>query len=150
MATEAWQQFDCYKILGVHVAAAPIEVRKAYHRASREAHPDHGGSHEGQVRVNLAYEVLSDPVTRQAHDLFWYRFRAPAVGGPGAPASPRSSGASPGQPAVAEPFEALLGRVREALGRLRGPRPARRRLRGGMPPPRRRVRGGIMKVEAAG
>ncbi len=116
MAAEAWQRFDCYKVLGVHVAAAPVEIRKAYYRASREAHPDRGGSHEGQVRVNLAYEVLSDPLTRQAHDLFWYRFRAPAVVGPEAPARPRPSGASPEQPAAAEPLEALLGRVREALG----------------------------------
>ena len=116
MAAEAWQRFDCYKVLGVHVAAAPVEIRKAYYRASREAHPDRGGSHEGQVRVNLAYEVLSDPVARQAHDLFWYRFRAPVVVGPEAPGRPRPSGTSPEQPGAAEPLEALLRRVGEALG----------------------------------
>jgi curved DNA-binding protein CbpA len=116
MAAEGWQQFDCYKVLGVHVAAAPAEIRKAYYRASRKAHPDRGGSHEGQVRVNLAFEVLSDPVTRQAHDLFWYRFRAPAGAGPEVPARPRPPAADAARPAAAEPLEMLLARVWEALG----------------------------------
>jgi len=88
MVTEAWEQFDCYKVLGVHVAATTLEIRKAYYRASREVHPDRGGSHGAQVRVNLAYEVLADPVTRQAHDLFWFRFRAPTVAVREAPVRP--------------------------------------------------------------
>ncbi len=115
MATEAWQQFDCYKVLGVHVAATPVEIRQAYYRASRDVHPDRGGSHEAQVRVNLAYETLADPVTRQAHDLFWYRFRAPAVAVREAPIRP----GRPTEPALVaeeEPLGALLRRVRRALG----------------------------------
>ena len=111
MAAEAWQQFDCYKVLGVHVAAAPVAIRQAYYRASRAVHPDLGGSHEAQVRVNLAYEVLADPVTRQSHDLFWYRFRAPGVGVREAPFGVGGSAAAANQP-----LEALLQRVREALG----------------------------------
>lgn len=115
MAAEAWQQFDCYKVLGVHVSGTPVEIRKAYYRASREVHPDRGGSHESQVRVNLAYGVLADPVTRQAHDLFWYRFRAPAV-------RVREGATRPAHPADSvvvaedEPLGALLQRVQEALG----------------------------------
>lgn len=117
MATEAWQQFDCYKVLGVHVSAAPVEIRTAYYRASRETHPDRGGSHEAQVRANLAYEVLSDPVSRQAHDLFWYRFRGPAVAVREVPAPRPGPPPEPSRdPAGNEPLGALLLRVQEALG----------------------------------
>jgi hypothetical protein len=114
MATDAWQQFDCYKVLGVHVAATTLEIRKAYYRASRDVHPDRGGSHDAQIRVNLAYEVLADPVTRQAHDLFWYRFRGPAAAGREGPARP----GGPAGPVVGadEPLGALLLRVQEVLG----------------------------------
>jgi hypothetical protein len=123
MASEAWQQYDCYKILGVHVEVNPLEIRKAYYRASRDAHPDRGGSHEAQVRINLAYEVLSDPVQRQAHDLFWYR-RAPVVPRREAPRAGRPG--EPPEPAGEAPLGALLHRVEEALGIPRGvaaPRP---------------------------
>ncbi len=30
-----------------------------------------GGSDAAQAQVNLAYEVLSDPIQRQAHDIYW-------------------------------------------------------------------------------
>jgi len=143
MATEAWQRFDCYKVLGVHVSAAPVEIRKAYYSASREAHPDRGGSHEAQVRANLAYEVLSDPITRQAHDLFWYRFRGPAVAVREAPAPRPERPPEPSrEPAGDEPLGALLLRVQEALGHggLAAPppaavQPAARGVTGVKPPP---------------
>jgi len=132
MVTEAWEQFDCYKVLGVHVAATTLEIRKAYYRASREVHPDRGGSHGAQVRVNLAYEVLADPVTRQAHDLFWFRFRAPTVAVREAPVRPPGP-AEPGKVAEGEPLGALLRRVQDLLGHTGpasapasiGPRPGR-------------------------
>lgn len=126
MATEAWQQFDCYRVLGVHVAATPVEIRTAYYRASREAHPDRGGSHEAQVRANLAYEVLSDPVTRQAHDLFWYRFRAPLVAVRDTlPVRPGRAQEERHEPPGEKPLEALLVRVQAALGfEVRVVRPA--------------------------
>ena len=117
MAVEAWQQFDCYKLLGLHVAATPVEIRKAYYRASREGHPDRGGSHEGQVRVNLAHEVLSDPITRQAHDLFWYRFRAPAVAAREARGREEPAARTVAAPPASDkPLDCLWQRVRGALG----------------------------------
>lgn len=73
MATEAWRQFNCYNVLGISSIAGPDEIRTAYRRMSLKSHPDSGGTHEGQVRVNLAYEVLSDPVLRQAHDFHWVK-----------------------------------------------------------------------------
>jgi len=30
-----------------------------------------GGSHEQQVKVNLTYEILSDPLLREQHDRYW-------------------------------------------------------------------------------
>src|SRR5438477_6826526 len=79
MRGEPWKRFDCYKILETTQSATPGEIRRAYYAMSRRTHPDAGGSHEAQIRVNLAYEVLSDPISRQAHDLFWYDGR-PASG----------------------------------------------------------------------
>lgn len=73
MPGEPWRQFDCYKVLYIAPGATPDEIRTAYRKVSQKTHPDSGGSHEAQVRVNLAYEVLSDPISRQAHDFFWHR-----------------------------------------------------------------------------
>ena len=66
-----WEQLNCYKVLDIHPTSSPQEIRSAWKQASLKSHPDHGGSHDAQVKVNLAYEVLSDPISRQAHDIFW-------------------------------------------------------------------------------
>ncbi len=59
-----------YEVLGVGSAATPDEVRAAYRRAARDAHPDrHGaGSAERMARVNEAWRVLGDPARRRAYD----------------------------------------------------------------------------------
>lgn len=64
-------EFNCYEILDVAVTASPEEIRAAYRQASRRHHPDRGGSHAAQIRVNRAYEVLQDPIVRLAHDRYW-------------------------------------------------------------------------------
>lgn len=127
MANEAWRQFNCYNVLGVSSTAGPDEIRTAYRRMSLKTHPDSaGGTHEGQVRVNLAYEVLSDPVLRQAHDFHWVKASATAkpktesVQG-----APRTSTAQPRRPPQAEPkahresssssVEELFKRVKERI-----------------------------------
>ena len=71
MPTPVWTQLNCYKVLRVDPEASPSEISAAYRSRSKESHPDVGGSHEAQVQVNLAYEVLSDPVQRQQHDKYW-------------------------------------------------------------------------------
>ncbi len=73
MAKE-WQQFNCYKILGIPPTASVQEIHSAFKKASLKSHPDLGGSHDAQVKVNLAYDVLSDPISRQAHDVHWRVF----------------------------------------------------------------------------
>jgi len=101
MPTATYTEFDCYKLLAIPPNAGPQEVRSAYHRASLRAHPDRGGSHEEQVRINLAYEILKDPVLRQAHDRYWYRDGARAS----APPPPRGDRAPtpPGRPSPPPP-----------------------------------------------
>lgn len=47
-----------YTILGVEPGASAEEVRAAYRRRSRAAHPDLGGSDEEMARVNRAYETV--------------------------------------------------------------------------------------------
>jgi hypothetical protein len=46
-----------YRELGVKPNASPEEIKKAWKKASRKAHPDMGGSTEKQQKVNAAYEA---------------------------------------------------------------------------------------------
>lgn len=71
MSQKPWMEFDCYQALGVSFDATPEALRLAYRDASRRAHPDRGGSHEAQVKVNLAFEILSHTESRAAHDRYW-------------------------------------------------------------------------------
>jgi len=66
-----YKDFDCYKILDIPQTASPQEIRHAYLKKSKEHHPDVGGSNEQQVKINLAYAILSDPLAREQHDRYW-------------------------------------------------------------------------------
>lgn len=58
-----------YEVLGVRPEAGSEEIRAAYLRLARRLHPDHeGGSDEAMQAVNAAWQVLRDPVRRQAYD----------------------------------------------------------------------------------
>lgn len=63
---------DPYEILGVARAAAPGEIRKAYHRLAKKLHPDlNPGDKTAESRfkeVASAYDLLSDPEKRQRFD----------------------------------------------------------------------------------
>lgn len=71
MISEEYKQFNCYKCLGIHSNATLQEIRTAYKKASLLNHPDKGGTHEAMVNVNLAYKILSNPIERQVHDMYW-------------------------------------------------------------------------------
>ena len=57
-----------YQVLRVAVTATDKEIKVAYRRAARKAHPDHGGEAEMFRRVTLAYETLIDPKRRDEYD----------------------------------------------------------------------------------
>ena len=61
-----------YEVLGVPVTASPDEVKRAYRRAARTHHPDHGGDAAEFHRIALAFEVLSDPRRRAAYDSSYF------------------------------------------------------------------------------
>lgn len=62
---------DLYGVMGVPRDATRGEIKAQYRRLAKEIHPDRGtgrGSREGMARLNLAYEVLSDPSRREEYD----------------------------------------------------------------------------------
>ena len=60
---------DLYAELGVRRGASGDEVKRAYRRRARAAHPDKpGGAAEEFVAVQLAYDVLSDGRRRAEYD----------------------------------------------------------------------------------
>jgi molecular chaperone DnaJ len=60
-----------YQDLGVARDASTEDIKRAYHRLARKMHPDvntHDGAEEEFKKVSQAYDVLADPVKRQAYD----------------------------------------------------------------------------------
>ena len=57
---------DHHEILGVKRSAGPEEIRAAYRRAAKKAHPDQGGSNEAFRRVQLAAETLLEAAQRRS------------------------------------------------------------------------------------
>ena len=109
-----------YDILGIAPDATAKQVKDAYRRAARRAHPDVGGSEELFHSVAVAYETLSDPGRREQYDKRG-RFNqagrySPAAaggaseprtfgaGGPGGAEARRDSGAFAQPPAYLPPF----------------------------------------------
>jgi molecular chaperone DnaJ len=64
---------DYYEILGVDRSASDGDIKKAFRRLARELHPDVSDApdaHERFREVAEAYEVLSNPETRETYDRF--------------------------------------------------------------------------------
>lgn len=62
-----------YVAMGVDRNASPLEIKKAYHRLSKEMHPDKNPSptaNEDFARLNRMHEILLDPQLRQEYELF--------------------------------------------------------------------------------
>lgn len=64
---------DYYEILGVDRSASDGDIKKAFRRLARELHPDVSDApdaHERFREIAEAYEVLSNPETRETYDRF--------------------------------------------------------------------------------
>ena len=59
---------NLYCILGVRPQASAEELKSAYRRCAREAHPDRSGNAETFHEVQAAYALLSDPDQRARYD----------------------------------------------------------------------------------
>ena len=57
-----------YEALGVGSRASAEDIRHAYRRLVKEAHPDRAGDEARFRRITQAYDVLSDPDQRAAYD----------------------------------------------------------------------------------
>ncbi|MGB3533423.1 MAG: J domain-containing protein [Microcoleaceae cyanobacterium] len=60
-----------YHTLQIKATATQVEIKQAYRRLAKLFHPDsqlRSANHDKIIRINAAYEVLSDPKQRQSYD----------------------------------------------------------------------------------
>lgn len=130
---------DYYNLLGVNPSARPEEIRAAFRRLAKRAHPDaqpnlageeKEASHRRFIRLAQAYETLSDPGRRRDYDrkLRAARMRSPSQPGRTAPRPGRAAEA--GAKAGGRP---KAGTARQHGSGGPGPRPSQPRP---APPPR--------------
>ncbi len=62
---------DYYATLGIKFPSSLPEIKAAYRKLAKFAHPDTGGTEEQMQALNEAYSVLADPVQKITYDL-WY------------------------------------------------------------------------------
>jgi curved DNA-binding protein CbpA len=67
---------DPYEVLGLPEQATNRQIKKTFHKLSKEYHPDRltlvpnqQGAHNIFTKISNAYEVLMDPDKRREHDL---------------------------------------------------------------------------------
>ncbi len=66
-----WSHFgmqNYYQILEVEPNASFEKIKAAYRKKALQCHPDRGGSHAEMVRINEAWEILSNQTLRQQYD----------------------------------------------------------------------------------
>lgn len=59
---------DLYAVLGLGRNAKPTQIKSAYRKKAKAAHPDHGGSAQAFADLNRAYKILSDAALRTKYD----------------------------------------------------------------------------------
>ncbi len=70
MARALWTQLeqDAYALLGINADATDEQINAAWRVTAKRLHPDLGGSVTEFQQAELAYQVLSDPLTRMEYD----------------------------------------------------------------------------------
>ena len=65
---------ELYSILGVKNDATPAEIKKAHRKLIVKHHPDKNGGEASQefLDTQKAYEILSNPKTRETYDLYGF------------------------------------------------------------------------------
>lgn len=61
-----------FAVLGVGPGATEADLRQAYLRKAREAHPDRGGNPEAFKRLRLAYDTLRDAPKRVEYERIFF------------------------------------------------------------------------------
>ena len=60
---------DHYRTLGVDHAATLDEIKAAFRQAALRLHPDKGtGSEDDFIKIQRAWDILSNPISRAAYD----------------------------------------------------------------------------------
>jgi curved DNA-binding protein CbpA len=100
---------DPYRVLGVSPSSPLREIRDAYRRRARMAHPDLAGDDDASWMrdLNTAWDILKDPERRAAYDASTGR-----AGGPDAPAGGATGGAAAGATragAAGDPWDGAAG-----------------------------------------
>ena len=59
---------DLYKLLGIERNVPKSDIRKAYRKMAKKAHPDTGGSPDKFALIKRAHDVLTDDDRRKTYD----------------------------------------------------------------------------------
>lgn len=62
--------YDLYDLLGVDRSSDKSQIKAAYRALQKRCHPDIAGDpgHDMAIILNEVYQLLSDPIARQAYD----------------------------------------------------------------------------------
>jgi hypothetical protein len=122
LRTREWAGVDFYAALGVDRNAGRPAIDEAYRRRAKVLHPDRNPEATALAqfqRLTAAYEVLRDPVTRQAYDDFRFRVDSGLLySEPGDPArpEPREAPTMTYPPPARKTRRPLPDPVRKAIG----------------------------------